>query len=542
MKGITLTLASFAAASFLAAACTVHQTEAPALSGPSESATALNLTASPDSISQDGRSTSTVALVARDANGHGLANASFRVDIVADGQPVDYGSLSSRNITTGTDGRASVVYTAPPAPPVGSDVGVCSGSSASAVLAGRCVQIVATSVGTDFTTAASRGVEIHLIATGVISPPASTPVAAFTVTPASPKAAEAVLFDASKSCAGALDASGKCPASAGTIASYAWSFGDGTTGSGQGTSHAYSLERSYLATLTVTNDKGVSASTSQSITVGAGSLPTPAFTFSPAAPSPSQDIFFDASTSKPGSGHYLTRFVWNWGDGSAFGDSSSPSASHRYTAAGSYQVTLTVSDESGQSASLPETVAVGGSTTAPTAKYVYSPTAVTPGQTINFDATQSTAAVGRHIVQYRWNWGDGSSNSSVSTAQTTHVFTTAGAYQVVLTVVDDLSQTSQADVQTITVGVAPKADFVFSPTNPLVGTIVNFDASTSSAGAGHTIVQYQWNWGDGSALATSASPLGSHPYTGAFTYTVTLTVTDERGQTAVKTATLTVAP
>lgn len=358
MKGITLTFVSLAVAGLLGAACTVHQTEAPDLTGPSEAALSFTITASPDSLSQDGRSTSTIGLLARDANGKALSNLPFRLDMIVDGVPADYGTLSNRNVTTGSDGRASAVYTAPPAPPQGATSGSCTGGSASVPVGGRCVQIVATSVSTDYFTASSRMVELHLIPVGIIVPASATPVASFTNTPTSPTANDAVQFDASKSCAGATDASGNCSSSAGVILSYVWNFGDGTTGNGRTTSHAYSKAQTYLVTLTVTNDRGLSASTTNSVQVGAGAPPVPAFTSSPTAPAPNQAVNFDATISKPAQGHSIVRYVWNWGDGSPFTDSNFPAAAHTYTAEGSYIVTLTVADETGQTASVTGTVKV----------------------------------------------------------------------------------------------------------------------------------------------------------------------------------------
>jgi PKD repeat protein len=55
----------------------------------------------------------------------------------------------------------------------------------------------------------------------------------------------------------------------GSIQSFAWSFGDGTSGSGAQVTHTYSatIARTFLATLTVTDNQGLSASTTSIITV-----------------------------------------------------------------------------------------------------------------------------------------------------------------------------------------------------------------------------------------------------------------------------------
>jgi PKD repeat protein len=352
MKRISFALALVTASALLGAACTVHQTEAPGLTGPSEFAVSLSVTATPDSITQDGRSNSMIVIQARDESGRALANVPFRLDMLVDGQLGDYGVLSTRNVVTGTDGRATAVYTAPPAPLPGSSVGACNGGFASATAAGRCVEIVATSIGNDYSAAQSRRVQIHLIQSGVIVPASGTPAPSFTVAPTSAVANEAVQFDGSKSCGGTVDGAGACPAGSPNITSYAWNFGDGATASGRLASHAFARQQTYLVTLTVTNDLGITGSTTLSVQVGAGAVPTPAFISSPTAPSPGTSVSFDATTSKPGAGHSIVRYVWNWGDGSAVTDATSPAASHTFTAEGTYVVTLTVADESGQTASV----------------------------------------------------------------------------------------------------------------------------------------------------------------------------------------------
>ncbi|WP_426623161.1 PKD domain-containing protein [Leifsonia sp. McL0607] len=57
----------------------------------------------------------------------------------------------------------------------------------------------------------------------------------------------------------------------GTIASYAWNFGDGKTATGSTASHAYAAAGTYTVTLTVTDNQGATNSTSKSVTVTANS-------------------------------------------------------------------------------------------------------------------------------------------------------------------------------------------------------------------------------------------------------------------------------
>jgi len=82
---------------------------------------------------------------------------------------------------------------------------------------------------------------------------------------------------------------------------------------------------------------------------------------------------------------------------------------------------------------------------------------------------------------------------------------------------------------TITVMKNPVAAFNYSPTSPVAGETVTFNASDSTPNGG-TIDYYRWNFGDGN-LTGSILPVTTHIYTQPGTYNVTLTVEDSEDLT-----------
>jgi PKD repeat protein len=179
-----------------------------------------------------------------------------------------------------------------------------------------------------------RVVAIRLVPPGVIG---NAPTATFEFQPTNPAAFENVRFDGSKSVAG-LGA---------IITSYVWDFGDNTSGTGVTATHQYSAPGVYFARLTVTDTNGFSGtSPTQIVTVGAGVGPQADFVFSPTNPSVNATVFFNGSPSTAGTGHRIVRYDWNFGDGSP--RRSGVSVSNAYTAGGTYNVILTVTDEVGQ--------------------------------------------------------------------------------------------------------------------------------------------------------------------------------------------------
>ena len=169
------------------------------------------------------------------------------------------------------------------------------------------------------------------------------PTADFTATPTSGEAPLIVNFDATAS----QDAEGM-------IDTYAWDYGDGTTGSGMIASHDYTAAGVYTATLTVTDTVGAAASTSATITVIVNEPPTANLTAIPDTGAAPLTVDFDATASQDPDGTIVS-YDWDFGDGEA---GLGVTASHVYIADGMYTVALTVTDDLSAIATATTTVTV----------------------------------------------------------------------------------------------------------------------------------------------------------------------------------------
>ena len=418
--------AAIALALLAGAGCTVHSTDTPPLSGPSGLALTLQVNAVPDSINQDGGSQSSVRVTAIGPDGRPITALPLRLDMMVNGVAQDYGTLSARTIVTNNDGVASAVYTAPPSP-VNGLFGTCSG------LPGNCVSIVATATATNFTTANPETVTIRLVPIGVILPPAGAPTAQFTISPTPVNFNVASNFDASSSSPGT---------GATAITSYAWNFGDGSTGTGKVVSHTYTQSSSpgnaYNVTLTITNDRGLTATTTQAVTVDASPAPSGDWIYSPSTPNVGDTVFFNADAIKPAAGHKLVQFTWNFGDG---GSADGFQVTHVFLAAATYQVTLSAIDDAGQKTTVTHPVGIGSG--APVVSCIASPSAAAVGATVTLNASSTQVFGGQSVKSYAWDFADplsGANNTSSNGPFTSHAFVAPGSHNVTLTVVDTLGR------------------------------------------------------------------------------------------------------
>lgn len=287
--------------------------------------------------------------------------------------------------------------------------------------------------------------------------------------------------------------------SGGSITQWAWNFGDGTTSNQPNPTHVYTSANTYPVTLTVTSVTGCTHTTTQTITVS--SIPVADFT-APDVCENNPTPFTDASSGG------VTQWSWSFGDGNS---STLQNPLHTYTAAGTYQVTLTVATAANCSHTVIKPVVVA---TSPVANFSTQNVCV-GGQSVFTDA--STTASGT-IVQWNWNFGDGNSSAQQSPV---HTYASAGTYDVTLTVT---SSGGCPNTNTKQVVIYPLPVAAFSASAVCRNEVTPFaDASSISNGS---IVQWLWNFGDGN---TSTQPNPSHTYANDGSYQVSLLVTSDHG-------------
>lgn len=235
-------------------ACT-EKPDMPKATGPSELGLSLSVLASPDVLTTDGLSTSQITVTARGPNSEPKAGVPLRADILVGGAVVDYGSLSAKSASTGSDGRATFVYTAPP--------GGLSGNADPRNI----VQVAFTPLNGDYANAIERAVSIRLVPLGTIVFPGQ-PIANFSWRPTEPYEMDEVVLDAglSKDCPLTATAPTDCY-DAPTL-QYEWNMDDkGIILTGRVIKYQFPRRGDYFVKLTVTNALGNRVSVTKQIDV-----------------------------------------------------------------------------------------------------------------------------------------------------------------------------------------------------------------------------------------------------------------------------------
>lgn len=181
----------------------------------------------------------------------------------------------------------------------------------------------------------SRG-QYTVIGNISVPPGNIAPVAVASASPVTGLVPLPVQFDAS----GSFDVDGQ-------IVSYAWNFGDGAAGTGVNPSHTYTFAGNYTATLTVTDNLGLTGTATVSIHVqSSNQAPVAVANASPTIGYAPLPVNFNATGSYDPDGSIV---AWHWALGTG-ATASGPTAQHIYPTPGTYTAVLTVTDNSGATA------------------------------------------------------------------------------------------------------------------------------------------------------------------------------------------------
>ncbi len=268
-----------------------------------------------------------------------------------------------------------------------------------------------------------------------------------------------------------------------------------TNASFTGNSFTYTFPQAGTYTVRLINVyNGCQDVVEKKITVSAGAV-LPAFQIvrDNACGAPAQVQFVDKSTG-------TSNWLWDFGDNQT---ANTQNATHVFSQNGDYQVQLTTTSQTGCVQTVQQTVSIK----APDIKIIPAgPLEGCVGLSVGFAVDHS-----EQISAYTWNFGDGGTDN---TAHPTHVFNTAGQFDISLQFQTVGGCAGTAILQTVRTYAKPAAAFSAASTEICGNTPVAFTNETVGAA-----YNWLWDFGDG---VTSTEFAASHQYMQAGAYTVQL--------------------
>ena len=237
-------------------------------------------------------------------------------------------------------------------------------------------------------------------------------------------------------------------------------------------------------------------------------------------------VGFDASASKDSDGK-VKEYSWNFGDGTPSQTTKEKNATHAFTAAGAFSITLQVKDDKGgRSKTINDTVVVAPLPTA---------SSTTVDTLTNFTFSVDTAGLCGRVTDFSWSFGDGT--PAAKNASASHAYADNGTFKATLTL-SYKGQSSSSSLDIMVNNRAPKANITIGSVAPYYcNKPINFSGASSGDDDG-TVKNWSWEFGDN---ATDNATNPTHAYVKPGSYTVKLTVKDNDGATGSTTIVVDVA-
>jgi PKD repeat protein len=202
------------------------------------------------------------------------------------------------------------------------------------------------------------------------------------------------------------------------------------------------------------------------------------------------------STNKDSTGHAVSNWSWNFGDGST---STAQNPSHTYTNSGTFSVTLLETNHNGASLA----GAVTSITASPlTVEFAANPVSGFVPLTVNFFSANVDSA-SNAITSWSWNFGDGTTSTNQNPI---HTYATNGTFTPVLIATDKLGDTVAGSGPASIVaalGTVNPPDISIQTTNQTVSNAAFTVTGAASDNAAVASVYVQLNGGAWALAATT---------------------------------------
>jgi gliding motility-associated-like protein len=300
----------------------------------------------------------------------------------------------------------------------------------------------------------------------------------------------------------------------GTIASWAWDFGDGSSINTVqwGPHHLYTSPGDYdIKLITYSTNLGCSDTAISTITI----YPMPHAGFSAPDVCLGESMTF-TDTSSVTAPSTITGWSWNFGGSMAASTLQNPART--YTSDGTFAVTLIASTNNSCKDTVTQNVVVH-----PLPAPAFNPVNVCQGVTSVFNSLSTL--VGPDVIALTvWKFGD--SNFSIS-QDTTHLFATADTFNVQLLVVSSFG-CADSITKPIVINPNPVVNFVANDSVGCAPLCISFtDASSIASGSN---INWAWDFGDGAPLNYSSDVYHCYTNTAVYSpalYSPILTVTSD---------------
>lgn len=295
-------------------------------------------------------------------------------------------------------------------------------------------------------------------------------------------------------------------------------------------------EGSHSVSIKVRDSKG--AETTQSFTVTVINANPTLSTITGGGGMIGASLSYSASATDPG-GDNLT-YEWNFGDGTAKDTGiNKTNVTHTYTAAGTYTITLKVTDSDGGSVTQTKFVTITtASNTAP--RFVSVPqTTANEGSTYSYliAATDADGNAMTITAPTKPSWIT-LTNTGAGTATLSATSAIQGTFPIILEVSDGTALDRQV-FDLVVSNLPPRILNLTGTFSGLAGQSLAFMSVASDPGNDN--ITYTWNFGDNTPQQSGATLKDvSHIYASAGTYTLKLIVTDSDGATVTETRQVTI--